>query len=192
LSLLCHGWMTGPPSPIDFLKKFSLSPSPQNPKKKKNWPHWLHTEPSSVPTWNFYYGPIPLHNRMDTYSTINRAEWAIAWNSGVFNLRKGCALPPSLPWMDDGMDDGTDWWKGQPRQPTTTTTWQNLKYYISRLLVSHNYFFCLVKGLNFVSSICIGLFFIIDRTGMGWNGGHEFFALLTTPNTYLGDVQKDN
>jgi hypothetical protein len=30
-----HGWMTGPPPPIEKRKKFSLSPSPQNPKKEK-------------------------------------------------------------------------------------------------------------------------------------------------------------
>jgi hypothetical protein len=38
----------------------------------------------------------------------------------------------------------------------------------------------------------MGLFFVIDRTGMGWHGGHEFFALAMTPNAYFGDVQKDN
>jgi hypothetical protein len=32
--------------------------------------------------------------------------------------------------MDDGMDHGTDGWKGPP---PPTTTGQNLKYYISRL-----------------------------------------------------------
>jgi hypothetical protein len=32
-------------------------------------------------------------------------------------------------WMDDGMDDETDGWKGRP---TPTTTGENLKYYISR------------------------------------------------------------
>jgi hypothetical protein len=30
-----HGWMTGPPPPIEKRNKFSLSPSPQNPKKEK-------------------------------------------------------------------------------------------------------------------------------------------------------------
>jgi hypothetical protein len=30
-----HGWMTGPPPPIEKRKKNSLSPSPQNPKKEK-------------------------------------------------------------------------------------------------------------------------------------------------------------
>ncbi len=85
--------MTGPPPPIKKRKKFSLSPSPQNPKKGKNWLHWLHTKPSSVPAWNFYYGPIPLHNRMDTYCAINRAEWVIRWNSGVLQFKKGSRLP---------------------------------------------------------------------------------------------------
>jgi hypothetical protein len=89
-----HGWMTGPPPPIKKIKKISLSPSPQNPKKGKNWLHWLHTEPSSVPAWYFYYGPIPLHNKMDTYCAINRAEWAIPWNSGVLQFKKGRRLPP--------------------------------------------------------------------------------------------------
>jgi hypothetical protein len=31
-------------------------------------------------------------------------------------------------WMDDGMDDETDGWKGRP----PTTSGQNFKYYISR------------------------------------------------------------
>jgi hypothetical protein len=30
-----HGWMTGPPPPIEKRKKFSFSPFPQNPKKEK-------------------------------------------------------------------------------------------------------------------------------------------------------------
>jgi hypothetical protein len=30
-----HGWMTGPPPPIEKRKKISLSPSPQNPKNAK-------------------------------------------------------------------------------------------------------------------------------------------------------------
>jgi hypothetical protein len=30
-----HGWMTKPPPPIEKRKNFSLSPSPQNPKKEK-------------------------------------------------------------------------------------------------------------------------------------------------------------
>jgi hypothetical protein len=29
--------------------------------------------------------------------------------------------------MEGGMDDETDGWKGRPRQPTPTTTGQNLK-----------------------------------------------------------------
>jgi hypothetical protein len=47
-----------------------------------------------VPAWNFYYGPKPLHNRMDTYCAINRAEWAIPWNSGVLQFKKGPRPPP--------------------------------------------------------------------------------------------------
>jgi hypothetical protein len=89
-----HGWMTGPPTPIE--KKIKNLPFPLSPKPKKgkNWLHWLHTEPSSVPAWNFYYGPIPLHNRMDTYCAINRAKWAIPWNSGVLQFKKGLCPPP--------------------------------------------------------------------------------------------------
>jgi hypothetical protein len=100
--------MTGPPPPIEKRKNFSLSPYPQNPKKGKNWLHWLHIEPSSVPAWNFYYGPMPLHNKMDTYCAINKAEWAIPWNSGVLQFKKGPRLPPlclggmdGYPWPSD-------------------------------------------------------------------------------------------
>jgi hypothetical protein len=50
----------------------------------------------SLPAWNFYYGPIPLHNRMDTYSAINRAEWAIPWNSRVLQFKKAPRPSPSL------------------------------------------------------------------------------------------------
>jgi hypothetical protein len=46
--------------------------------------------------WYFYYGPIPLHNRMDTYCAINRAEWAIPWNNGVLQFKKGLCPPPPL------------------------------------------------------------------------------------------------
>ncbi len=120
-----HGWMTGPPPPIEKKKHFSLSPSPQNPKKGKNWLHWLHTEPSSVPAWNFYYGPIPLHNRMDTYCVINKVEWALPWNSGVLQFKKGPRPPPlCLGWMegrmDDERDDGRDGWKGRPPKDDKT------------------------------------------------------------------------
>jgi hypothetical protein len=138
------------PTSIEKRKNFSLSPSPQNPKKKKNWPHWLHTEPSSVPAWNFYYGPIPLHNRMDIYYAINRAEWAIPWNSGVLQFKKGPRPPPLFAldgwkdgWMtgrmDDKMNDGTDGWKGRRRPDNTNHNKQNLKYYISRLTI-HPYY----------------------------------------------------
>ncbi len=104
----------GTPTPNRKKKKFLPFPLAPKPKKEKNWSHWLHTEPSSVPAWNFYYGPIPLHNRVDTYSAMNRAEWAIPWNSGVLQFKKGPHPPPSLclRWMegrmDDGMDQGTD------------------------------------------------------------------------------------
>jgi hypothetical protein len=95
-----HGWMTGPPPPNRKKKKILPFPLSPKPKKGKNWLHWLHTEPSSVPTWYFYYGPIPLHNRMDIYCAINRAEWAIPWNSGVLQFKKGPRPPPpSLPCM---------------------------------------------------------------------------------------------
>jgi hypothetical protein len=47
-----------------------------------------------VPAWNCYYGPIPLHNKMDTYCAINRVEWAIPWNSGVLQFKKGPRPPP--------------------------------------------------------------------------------------------------
>jgi hypothetical protein len=70
-----------------------------------------------MPAWNFYYGPIPLHNRMDTYCAINRAKWAIPWNSGVLQFKKGLRPPPlCLGWMERRMtpDDGTDGWKGRP------------------------------------------------------------------------------
>jgi len=73
----------------------------------------IHTKPSSVPAWNFYYGPIPLHNRMDTYC----AKWAIPWNSGVMQFKKGPHPPPlCLGWMEGRLttDDGTDGWKGRP------------------------------------------------------------------------------
>jgi hypothetical protein len=83
-------WMDdGTPTPNRKKNFFSLSPSPQNPKKEK-------IEPSLVPSWNFYYGPIPFHNRMDTYCAINRVEWAILWNSGVLQFKKG-PRPPPLP-----------------------------------------------------------------------------------------------
>jgi hypothetical protein len=69
----------------------------------------LHTKPSLVPAWNFYYGPIPLHNRMDTYCVINRAEWAIPWNSGVLQFKKGPHPPPlCLGWMKGRMDGKDD------------------------------------------------------------------------------------
>jgi hypothetical protein len=58
---------------------------------------------------------------MDTYCAINRAEWAIPWNSGVLQFKKGPRPPPLFAldgWMegrmDDEMDDGTDGWKGRP------------------------------------------------------------------------------
>jgi hypothetical protein len=80
-----------------------------------------------VPAWNFYYGPIPLHNRMDTYCAINRAEWAIPWNSGVLQFKKGPRPPPLFAL--DGWRDGwmTGWTTGRmdgkdDRQPQQDKT----------------------------------------------------------------------
>jgi hypothetical protein len=65
----------------------------------------------------------PLHNRMDTYCAINRAEWAIPWNSGVLQFKKGPRPPPlCLERMMGRMttDDETDGWKGRPSQADKT------------------------------------------------------------------------
>jgi hypothetical protein len=46
---------------------------------------------------------------MDTYCAINKAEWAIPWNSRVLQFKKG-ARPPRplcLGWMEGRMDAGS-------------------------------------------------------------------------------------
>jgi hypothetical protein len=128
--------MTGPPPPIEKRKHFSLSPSPQNPKKKKiGRTNCTLSLPQCLPEI-FIMGQYLF----------------ITW----CNLRKARALPPSLPWMDGGMDgwwdgwmtrwttgwmddemdDGTNGWKGWRWSNNTNHNRQNLKYYISRWLIS--------------------------------------------------------
>jgi hypothetical protein len=69
--------------------------------------------------WNFYYGPIPLHNRMDTYSAINRVEWAIPWNNGVLQFKKGPRPPHPLYLVCalSGLDGGAQGTMGGPNRP---------------------------------------------------------------------------
>jgi hypothetical protein len=59
----------------------------------------------SVPAWNFYYGPIPFRNKMDTYSAINRAERAIPWNNEVLQFKK--TLFALDGWWDGWMESFT-------------------------------------------------------------------------------------
>jgi hypothetical protein len=128
-------WMDdGTPTPNRKKKHFSLSPSPQNPKKKKigrtdcilSLPQCL-TEIFIMGQYPFITGWIPILLEIGQNGQFpETVEFC--------NLRRAHALPPSLPWMDgwmegrmdDRMDDGTDGWKGRP----PTTTGQNLKYYI--------------------------------------------------------------
>ncbi len=83
------------PTPNRKKKKILPFPLSPKPKKGKNWLHWLHTEPSSVPCFKFLLwanthitGSIPI--------VLYRAKWAIPWNSGVLQFKKGPRPPPLL------------------------------------------------------------------------------------------------
>jgi hypothetical protein len=54
-------------------------------------------------------------------------------------------------------------------------TWLGFPQYKQRWFVRHCYFFYSIKGLNFVSSICMGLSFVVDRTNWGGMGVMNFF-----------------
>jgi len=55
-------------------------------------------------------------------------------------------------------------------------TWPNFPQYKQKWFVCCCYFFCSMRGLNIVSSICMGSSFVVDRTSWGGMGVVKFLC----------------